>query len=492
MGNPFYIPKKPGAVERYGPLLLNVMKMRQEGDIASTRSKLMQEGQDLTRRGVEVQEREQIQKFGGKLETGEVVQGTEPRRLSIMETQAKTDAGKLELDKNKMPSLKEWNTPHTFARLRGSLLAQDKDPSSTPTNPKPGPIARSFDRALTYAETQLEGVKLKGEAFDVIDRDFDTFFSFVKEDAKKELNELAKSDPKLTSPKAQRLAKMADDEITPEERSLVMSRLFPDVIRERQMEDIELGAKVARAGKESLSNLGKLVNEYNNLDPESPMRKIYEERMAKEAQATGEQITVGPDGTFTITKGPLKDIPNRSLTDVNRAMVTSLMDQRKEAIGASAGLNSVYEVKKLLNSGIITGTGAEYLTNMGNFLSSRLGFDAFKDPVANTQAYAATMGNQVGQIIKQFGAGTGLSDADREYAERIVGGKITLNEQAIRKLIDINEKAYRNVLTNYNKSAQQVKEKGGKSLIFDPIVEIPNPPTGSKKRTIGRFSVEEE
>lgn len=84
------------------------------------------------------------------------------------------------------------------------------------------------------------------------------------------------------------------------------------------------------------------------------------------------------------------------------------------------------------------------------------------------------MGNQVGQIIKQFGAGTGLSDADREYAEKIVGGKITLNEGAIRRLIYINEKAHKNVINRYNQMAKQAKKrKGAENLLFDLELEMP-------------------
>jgi len=84
------------------------------------------------------------------------------------------------------------------------------------------------------------------------------------------------------------------------------------------------------------------------------------------------------------------------------------------------------------------------------------------------------MGKQVGTIIKQFGSGTGLSDADREYAEKIVGGKITLTEEAIRKIISINKRAYQNVIRNYNKRAKQVMEKPeAKELPYNLLVEEP-------------------
>lgn len=162
------------------------------------------------------------------------------------------------------------------------------------------------------------------------------------------------------------------------------------------------------------------------------------------------------------------DTGAKSMTKLGEEMSKALVTRRDDAIGATKGLDSLREAKKLLSSGIITGTGAEFLTSLGNLLSSRLGYDVYEDPVANTQAFAATMGNQVGQIIKQFGSGTGLSDADREYAEKIVGGKISVNEKAIKKLMEINEKAYKNVIRSYQKDAERAMSRpGAEGLPYD-------------------------
>ena len=146
--------------------------------------------------------------------------------------------------------------------------------------------------------------------------------------------------------------------------------------------------------------------------------------------------------------------------ELGKEMAKLVVSQQKDAEGARVGLLSLQESRQILNdaAGITTGTGAKFLTALNSFLTQRLGFDAGADETANTQAFAATMGTQVGQIIKQFGSGTGLSDADREYAERIVGGDITLNEAAIRRLIDINERAFRNVIRFHNKRARSVNK----------------------------------
>lgn len=177
------------------------------------------------------------------------------------------------------------------------------------------------------------------------------------------------------------------------------------------------------------------------------------------------------------------NIGPKSMQKLGETMSEELVKERKDVGGAVAALENTKEAEKLLNSGMITGTGAEYLVNLGNLLSSRLGITYAEEGVANTQAFAATMGNQVGQIIKQFGSGTGLSDADREYAEKIVGGKITMNEQAIRKLLAINKKAYTNVIKNFNKRAEQVMNRPeSKQLPYDLRVDYKFDETGNDTR----------
>jgi hypothetical protein len=210
-----------------------------------------------------------------------------------------------------------------------------------------------------------------------------------------------------------------------------------------------------------------------------------EERAAYAQRLKSKGIRILPDGTVEIGGAGQNEIGTKSMVEMNKAMAKSVIEQRTNAQGAAASLKAIYEAEAMLDSGMITGFGAEFLTGLGNFLASRLGFKEYEDPVANAQAYASVMGSQVGQIIKQFGAGTGLSDADREYAEKMAGGKITLNEEALRKIININKEAHANVLANYNKMAQEIMKKpGAKNLLYDLSIDIPkatNDPLGIRR-----------
>jgi hypothetical protein len=135
----------------------------------------------------------------------------------------------------------------------------------------------------------------------------------------------------------------------------------------------------------------------------------------------------------------------------------AILKSRDAAEDAAAILQTNQVGKQILDSGAITGAGAEFFVGLNQALKTA-GIDfGYGDASANSQAYAAAMGQNTAKLIKQFGAGTGLSDADRVYAEKIAAGKITMDETAIRKILDINDRAARNVISNHNKKVEGVK-----------------------------------
>lgn len=192
----------------------------------------------------------------------------------------------------------------------------------------------------------------------------------------------------------------------------------------------------------------------------------YEE-IARGKSAKGQTINVNTGGSF-----------NKKLGEY---LGKDFVERRNNAFTAVDSLTSATKAVDLLDSGIISGTGANFITGLGKALHQA---NLIESPtLANTEAYAANQAKQVAQIIKAFGAGTGLSDADREYAEKAAAAKITMTEESLRKIININAKASRNVLERYNKDASQVMKKN-KNLPFDLMVPIPNFAGAEKKETL--------
>lgn len=92
--------------------------------------------------------------------------------------------------------------------------------------------------------------------------------------------------------------------------------------------------------------------------------------------------------------------------------------------------------------------------------------------VASTEAYFAAIGQQVAERITAFGAGTGLSDADREFAKSIAGGNPVTTAEGIRRIIRINNESARSVINKYNTERNRLGEKSPEVLDYYPEISV--------------------
>lgn len=135
----------------------------------------------------------------------------------------------------------------------------------------------------------------------------------------------------------------------------------------------------------------------------------------------------------------------------------AILKSREKAEDAATILQTNQIGKKILDSGAITGAGADFFVGLNQALKTA-GVDfGYGDAAANSQAYAAAMAQNTAKLIKNFGAGTGLSDTDLKFANKMAAGEITMDETAIRKILDINDRAARNVIGAHNKKVEGVK-----------------------------------
>ena len=184
--------------------------------------------------------------------------------------------------------------------------------------------------------------------------------------------------------------------------------------------------------------------------------RLRQQEMGLKARLTPEQKQATSEFAKTLGKEQAKDFTKR----------------QQNAVDAGRALQGINNAKRLLDEGVVTGTGADFVVSFGKGLE-RLGFN-LGDELDNSQAFLAAQASQVAQIIKQFGAGTGLSDADREFATKAAAGDISMSEDAIREIIRINETAYRNVVKDFNKSVDELEQReGGTGVPFELRVELP-------------------
>ena len=122
-------------------------------------------------------------------------------------------------------------------------------------------------------------------------------------------------------------------------------------------------------------------------------------------------------------------------------------------------------------AGILTGTGAEIKLGAGKLLKAvGLISGEGEQLISNTETFIANAGNLVAEVIQAFGAGTGLSDADREFAKGIVGGTITLDGESLKRLIKLQARATRKKIQEHNK---QIAKLGEGVAQFGMTVDVP-------------------
>jgi len=165
--------------------------------------------------------------------------------------------------------------------------------------------------------------------------------------------------------------------------------------------------------------------------------------------------------------------PDPFLKKLGEKEAERFVKTREAAELARTAMQGIDESITLLNSneGIISGTAGEFRLNASKALAQAGIIES--DSIANTEAFFANQGNQVAQVITAFGAGTGLSDADREFAKQIAGGEISLSENSLRKILDIRKRALTNLIGTYNTRAQQISEKNPQYSGVVSQIELP-------------------
>jgi len=234
-------------------------------------------------------------------------------------------------------------------------------------------------------------------------------------------------------------------------------KVFKDGRVERlKLGDETLAPEVTPVAPTDLEKLQDLEVKLRAADPNDP-------RLADVRNAIVKLTTQAPGQTININQVQESELEKA----LGKGQGEVALKSQATAQDAADMINTIKIGRGLVQQGIVTGFGADFRVDLGRALKLA-GIETGDDAVANTQAFAATMAQNVGKLIKQFGAGTGLSDADREYAIKMAGGQITLDEGAIKKILGINERAAKNTIEQHN------KKYGGIKTTVPLTVDVPS------------------
>ncbi|UQD69206.1 hypothetical protein JEY40_24635 [Bradyrhizobium japonicum] len=183
-------------------------------------------------------------------------------------------------------------------------------------------------------------------------------------------------------------------------------------------------------------------------------------------------------------------------TVINNAVNPALKDLSEQFSGARGDAATAADTIRYVQSargeldkggGIIAGAGANERLQLQK-VGSLLGV-ANPDAITNTETFRTQIKPIVLSTVKGLGAGSGISNADREFAEKAAGGDITLDQSTIRRVLDITERAARSKIQRYNKLGESMRKSQPDLEQVAPMLSIDEPaaytpPAQSKPQTV--------
>lgn len=174
--------------------------------------------------------------------------------------------------------------------------------------------------------------------------------------------------------------------------------------------------------------------------------KVFDPATQQWVEASSLKLSMAPQLTQEVTQ---MDYITKSMIDTE---LKTYGEVHTKATDAQRLLQLNYVSQDMVDQGIVTGKFGEFSLQIRKALGTfGLSTDEQDEMVGNTEAFFKFRGRAVAEIIKAFGAGTGLSDKDREYAEGIAGGNIVLENVSITKLLEL-ERKYANMAIDANNS----------------------------------------
>jgi len=186
------------------------------------------------------------------------------------------------------------------------------------------------------------------------------------------------------------------------------------------------------------------------------------------------------DGIFGKMPDSMKDLVNDTVSNTIR--------QGQEA---SDTLAENARAQQALTDGIFTGLGADTLVEIAR-VGSFFGIDS--PTLQNTQAFALERYAKVADIIQAYGAGTGLSDADREFA-LAQAGVPTFEKATLERMLRIEQEVAQFQLDQSRQMVDKaVKEglltTGAAELLTLGRPSVPMPERATTAPTLQEFLVQ--
>jgi hypothetical protein len=115
-----------------------------------------------------------------------------------------------------------------------------------------------------------------------------------------------------------------------------------------------------------------------------------------------------------------------------------------------------------------------------------------EETISNTEQLAVSLAQNTLDAIKAsgLGSGSGFSNADRDFLEKAVGGKITLEERTLKRLATLAHRAGQKSAEKWNSRVQEIPDSAlegtgiKRTQIEVPAMHTSSAPTSSNPREV--------
>ena len=292
------------------------------------------------------------------------------------------------------------------------------------------------------------------------------------------LSDQAKAARSMTDP--DELAKILKDlraiqaNRLPMDTATVKRRLQAAGYTPAQIENMEVN-KITRSELESLETFAKAdLEAWQDKDG-----NIAAYRVTASGQVVDPKTNkaVEPSSLGLVRKAPqaqeiIDKTNNKQKEALTEAGVATFVDMGEKARNARRTLETIDRQLARVEGGIPTGVAANLeitLRQIGQLLGR-----PYDPKLVKAQNYMQETAELVKGEIKAFGSGTSITDADRAYTQDMVGGDLTVQAEALLKLLRIRRRGMVQTLEDYNAIRQgYVDANMGDSLAAFPKYNIP-------------------
>ena len=146
-------------------------------------------------------------------------------------------------------------------------------------------------------------------------------------------------------------------------------------------------------------------------------------------------------------------------------MTDNFLELNAQAQTAEKILRINRDSMEVLDKGIVSGFTAPIQLEVMR-IGKAMGIlpEDMEDKVAATELFMISRAKQVLPLIKALGSGTAISDKDREFIEKVVGGNIALDERTIREVIRIESQVAMDAINANNSALDTLNKVEGTEL----------------------------